>query len=210
MREGKGISLASCPVGGRGEGGEFLETEAAAPDLGAQLMDGCGDAAGWRRRHPLGARQPPPNGDPPQRHVPPFPLFQLVITWRRPPAPRTTPRHPGVPSHGNFNTLRLARPTPEPNVLKDEAGMGLNLAQNRFNLQLNGWSPDPRFLCCSNHRLTLPMEPAFSQPRCCGARRCLFSSSRSLSFSCVSYGIPRGSAWNFHLLMATPAPNTQE
>ena len=73
--------------------------------------------------------------------MPPFPLFQLVIAWRHLLAPRTAPRHPGVPSHGNFNPLWLARSTPQPDILENESGMGLNLVQNRFNLQLNGWSP---------------------------------------------------------------------
>src|ERR1022692_2327867 len=44
---------------GGGEGGEILQAEAAAPDFGAQLMDGAlsGDAGGGRSGHPFGARQ---------------------------------------------------------------------------------------------------------------------------------------------------------
>jgi hypothetical protein len=97
--------------------------------------------------------------------MPPFPLFQLVVARRRLLAPRTAPQTPGVPSHGNFHPLRFALPSLEPDILENESGMGLNLVQNRFNLQLNGWSPRRRFLCCSNHRLTPPTETSFSQPR---------------------------------------------
>jgi hypothetical protein len=43
-----------------------------------------------------------------------------------------------VPAHGNFKPLRLTVPSPQPDILENEPGMGLNLVQNRFNLQLNG------------------------------------------------------------------------
>ena len=93
---------------------------------------------------------------------------------------------PVVPSHGNFNPLRFALPTPQPDILENKSRMGLNLIQNRFNLQLNGWSPRRRFLCCSNHRLTPPMETSLSQPRLLRRSPVLAASLTSLSFNCAS------------------------
>jgi hypothetical protein len=50
--------------------------------------------------------------------------------------------------------------------------MVLNSVQNRFNFELDGWSPFGVFVCCSNHRLTpptetrhLPLNLFLSQPR---------------------------------------------
>jgi len=61
----------------------------------------------------------------------------------------------------DLNPLRLPSSAHQPNILKNKPGMGLNLVQNRFNFKLNGWSPRSRFLCCSNHRLTLAREASF-------------------------------------------------
>jgi len=64
-------------------------------------------------------------------------------------------------SQPDLNPLRLPSLVNQPNVLENKSGMGLNLVQNRFNFKLNGWSPRSRFLCCSNHRLTLALETSF-------------------------------------------------
>jgi hypothetical protein len=66
-----------------------------------------------------------------------------------------------VPSHGNFNPLRFALPSPQPDILENKSRMGLNLVQDRFNLKLNGWSPRQEFFCCANFRLTRPIETSF-------------------------------------------------
>jgi hypothetical protein len=107
-----------------------------------------------------------PNGDAPQRHMPPGPLSHFVVARCRPRALRAPSLHPLVGSHADFNSLRLAMSSVKPNVLKNKSGMGLNLVQNRFNVQLNDWSLRRRFLCCTHHRLTQTMETSFfSQPR---------------------------------------------
>ena len=61
----------------------------------------------------------------------------------------------------DLNPLWLPSPRNQPNVLEDKSRMRLNLIQNRLNLELNVWSPCSRFLCCSNHRLTLTLETSF-------------------------------------------------
>ena len=125
-----------------------------------------------------------PNSDVPQRHMPPGPLSQFVVARCRALALRAPSRHPLVGSHADFNSLRLAMPSVKPNVSKNKSGMGLNLVQNRFNVQLNGWSPGSRFLCCSHHRLTQTMETRFfSQPRFVRRRPCASFACCRRSFS---------------------------
>jgi hypothetical protein len=93
--------------------------------------------------------------------MPPSPLFQLVVARRRLLAPRTAPRPARLRSHADFNPLWPASPTQQPNIVEDESRTGLNLVQNRFNFQLNSWSPRRRFLCASQHRLTRATETSY-------------------------------------------------
>ena len=116
--------------------------------------------------------------NPPQRNMTPTALGQLVITRRGLLASRTAPCHAGVRSSSDLNPLRPARLAVKPYVLEDESGMGLNLIQNRFNVQLNGWSPRRGFLCCSNHRLTPPTETSFLSAAPCAAPSCGSSACR--------------------------------
>jgi hypothetical protein len=59
---------------------------------------------------------------------------------------------------GNLNAVRVPSPAAKPNFLVNKPHMVLNSVQNRFNFELDGWSPFGEFVCCSNHRLTPPME----------------------------------------------------
>jgi hypothetical protein len=73
---------------------------------------------------------------------------------------------------GNLNAVRVPSPAAKPNFLVNKPHMVLNSVQNRFNFELDGWSPFGVFVCCSNHRLTpptetrhLPLNLFLSQPR---------------------------------------------
>ena len=73
---------------------------------------------------------------------------------------------------GNLNAVRVPSSAAKPNFLVNKPRMGLNSVQNRFNFELDGWSPFGVFVCCSNHRLTpptetrhLPLNLFLSQPR---------------------------------------------
>lgn len=119
-----------------------------------------------------------PGRNRPQRNMLPFSLFQLVIARHRPLAARTAPLHARLGPHRDFNPLRPASPTLEPNILENESGMGLNLVQNRFNVQLDGWSPRRRFLCSSHPRFTRPMETSFFSAALFAAPACVCSHRR--------------------------------
>src|SRR5579871_3881830 len=142
-----------------------------------------------RALHPP-RRIPKPNFDAPQRYMLPLPLFQLVITRRRSPTPRTASAHPGVRSHSDLNPLRLPGLARQSNLLEDKSRMGLNSIQNRLNLELNGWSPSS-LVCLLFQPQTNPSDgdQSFSLSRALrGAPLCLLAS--------ISSSLPRRRAKN--------------
>lgn len=81
----------------------------------------------------------------------------------------------------NLNAIRVSSPTAKPNLLVNKPDIVLNSVQNRFNFELDRWSPPGGFVCCSNHRLTQPTETSdlssnffASQPRFLRRGPCAF------------------------------------
>ena len=120
--------------------------------------------------------------------MPPPPRRQPVIARRRPSTLGASPLDALMRLQGNLNAVRMPSPTAKPNLLVNKPHMVLNSVQNRFNFELDGWSPFGEFVCCSNHRLTPPSETRHlrlnlfvSQPRCLRRAPC------ALFFSVVNF-----------------------
>src|ERR1039457_2568405 len=123
--------------------------------------------------------------DAPQRNKQPAPLPQPVIARRRLLTLRAAPPHAPMGLHCDFNPVLMPSPLAEPNLLVNKPYIMLNPVQNRFNFELNGWSPGRALVCCSNHRLTPPtktsyslLDPFLAAPGAASPSACLFRRRR--------------------------------
>src|SRR5450631_1018184 len=85
----------------------------------------------------------------------------------------------------DFNPVSMPAPPAEPNLLVNKPYIMLNPVQNRFNFELNGWSPGRALVYCSNHRLTPPtktsyslLDPFLAAPGAASPSVCLFRRRR--------------------------------
>src|SRR5664279_2011962 len=86
--------------------------------------------------------------------------------------------------HRDFDPVSMPAPLAEPNLLVNKPYKMLNPVQNRFNFELNGWSPGRALVYCSNHRLTPPTKTSYSlldlsaAPGAASPSACLFRRRR--------------------------------
>ena len=79
-------------------------------------------------------RVPEMGGDSPQWHKQPAPLRQSVIAGGRLLTLRAPPAHAAMRLQANFDRVRLAPMTLQPNLLINKPGEVLHSVQNRLNL----------------------------------------------------------------------------